>query len=33
MQDAMDKLLEFDIEKGDLKLFFEDIFSPVLNAS
>ncbi|XP_027939204.1 DNA mismatch repair protein MSH5 isoform X1 [Vigna unguiculata] len=32
-KDAMDKLLEFDIEKGDLKLFFEDIFSPVLNAS
>ncbi|KAL9316661.1 hypothetical protein ACSQ67_017662 [Phaseolus vulgaris] len=26
-KDAMDKLLEFDIEKGDLKLFFEDIFS------
>ncbi|BAT80701.1 hypothetical protein VIGAN_03029900 [Vigna angularis var. angularis] len=32
-KDAMEKLLEFDIEKGDLKLFFEDIFSPVLNAS
>lgn len=27
MQDAMEKLLKFDIEKGDLKLFFEDIFS------
>ncbi|KAK7372012.1 hypothetical protein VNO80_05380 [Phaseolus coccineus] len=26
-KDAMDKLLEFDIEKGDLKLFFEDMFS------
>ncbi|CAJ1971414.1 unnamed protein product [Sphenostylis stenocarpa] len=29
-KDAMEKLLEFDIEKGDLKLFFEDIFSLVL---
>ena len=29
----MEKLLEFDIDKGDLKLFFEDVFSLVLNAS
>jgi hypothetical protein len=27
MQDAMEKLLEFDIENGDLNLFFEEIFS------
>ncbi|KAH1062694.1 hypothetical protein GYH30_005582 [Glycine max] len=32
-KDAMEKLLEFDIDKGDLKLFFEDVFSLVLNAS
>nr|KYP73420.1 MutS protein isogeny 5 [Cajanus cajan] len=25
-KDAMEKLLDFDIDKGDLKLFFEDIF-------
>ncbi|KAL2582651.1 hypothetical protein AAZV13_14G021100 [Glycine max] len=32
-KDAMEKLLEFDIDKGDLKIFFEDVFSLVLNAS
>ncbi|KAL2316742.1 hypothetical protein Fmac_030618 [Flemingia macrophylla] len=32
-KDAMAKLLEFDIDKGDLKHFFEDIFSLVLNTS
>ncbi|XP_027368588.1 DNA mismatch repair protein MSH5 [Abrus precatorius] len=32
-EDAMEKLLEFDIDKGDLKQFFEDIFFLVPNAS
>ncbi|KAK7320377.1 hypothetical protein VNO77_29795 [Canavalia gladiata] len=32
-KDAMEKLLEFDIDNGDLKHFFEDIFSLVPNAS
>ncbi|RDX94352.1 DNA mismatch repair protein MSH5, partial [Mucuna pruriens] len=32
-KDATEKLLEFDIDEGDLKLFFEDIFSLVLDAS
>ncbi|KAK7300056.1 hypothetical protein RJT34_10888 [Clitoria ternatea] len=32
-KDSMEKLLEFDIDKGDLRLFFEDIFSVVPDAS